>query len=81
MRTFRNQYLPTETGDEDSNRSNRDRKKQGDIDGKAWTSKYLFHIPLKRVWRKKKDSESDTDDNTRSVTSSILGEDDHSIVP
>ena len=54
MLPFRDQYLPTNTTNEDSNRSLRDRKAKGDKEGLEWTSHYLFHVPLKKVFRKKK---------------------------
>ena len=62
MKPFRAQYLPTNTSNEDSNRSLRDRKADGDLKGKEWTSKYLFHIPLKQAIRHKNDSSSDEND-------------------
>ena len=60
MLPFRDQYLPTNTINEDSNKSLRDRKAKADDKGKEWTSKYLFHIPLQQVLRRK----LDTDDNS-----------------
>ena len=42
------------TSNEDSNRSLRDRKKKADEEDFEWTPHYLFHWPLKRVFRKKK---------------------------
>ena len=54
MLPYRAQYLPTNTSNEESNRSLRDRKKKADKDGKEWTSHYLFHIPLKKGRRRKK---------------------------
>ena len=53
MKPFAAQYLPTNTSSEESNQGLRDRKKKGDEDGKKWTSKYLFHIPLKRGYKSK----------------------------
>jgi len=54
MLPFRDQYLPTNTTNEDSNRSLRDRKAKADEEDREWTPHYLFHVPLKRVFRKKK---------------------------
>ena len=54
MLPFRDQYIPTNTSNEDSNRSLRDRKKNADKKGEEWTSHYLFHIPLKKGRRKGK---------------------------
>ena len=53
MLPFRAQYLPTNTINEDSNESLRAEKDAGDKEGKKWTSKYLFHIPLKKGRRTK----------------------------
>ena len=54
MLPFRDQYLPTNTSNEDSNQSLRDRKKKADEEDFEWTPHYLFHWPLKRVFGKKK---------------------------
>ena len=54
MLPFRDQYIPTNTSNEDSNRSLRDRKKKADEEDFEWTPHYLFHWPLKRVFGKKK---------------------------
>ena len=60
MLPFQDQYLPTDTVNEDSNKSLRDRKAKADAKGKEWTSKYLFHIPLKQVLRRKLDTNEDS---------------------
>ena len=53
MKPLTAQYLPTNTGGEESIKSLRDRKAAGDVKGQEWTSKYLFHIPLKRGYKSK----------------------------
>merc|ERR1712242_399500 len=45
MLPIRAQYLPTNTSNDESNVELRAEKEKGDLEGKAWTSKYLFHIP------------------------------------
>ena len=64
MRPFRAQYLPTNTSNEDSNKGMRDQKRNADLLGKEWTSKYLFRLPLKMGRRAPKSSESDDVDST-----------------
>ena len=77
MLPFRDQYLPTNTSNEDSNRSLRDRKKKADEEDKEWTPHYLFHIPLKRVFRKKKKKKKNEGiDNINGVENEGDGEDD-----
>ena len=71
MQPFRAQYLPTNTGNEESNQSLEKEKAEADEKGKKWMSKYLFHIPLKRGRRAKKaqdeeegaDSDADKNDD------------------
>ena len=53
MKPYSAQYLPTNTSNEESNKSLRDQKKHADTKGSEWTSKYLFHIPLKKGKRRK----------------------------
>ena len=45
MLPFRDQYIPTNTSNEDSNKSLRDRKRSADAKGQVWSTKYLFHVP------------------------------------
>ena len=61
MKPHRYQYLPTNTTNEDSNKGLRELKQKGDEMGEKWTSKYLFRIPLKRVYGKR--SKKSTDPN------------------
>ena len=71
MLPFRAQYLPTNTSNEDSNRSLRDRKSDGDKKGKAWISRYLFHIPLKQVNRLNRlNANSDNDETLPEASAS-----------
>ena len=77
MLPFRSQYLPTNTSNEDSNKSLRREKEKGDEEGKEWTSHYLFHVPLKRVFRKKKKKKKNTGtDNINGVENEGDGNDD-----
>ena len=64
MHPFLAQYLPTEKQRNAEDQGMKDAKAKGFKEGNAWTSKYLFHIPLKRVYgkRKKKDKK-DGEDN------------------
>ena len=48
MLPFRDQYIPTNTSNEESNKSLKDRKKSADTKGQIWSSKYLFHVPSYR---------------------------------
>ena len=65
MKPFADQYLPTNTGNEESNQSLRDLKAKGDEKGLEWTSKYLFRIPLKRGYKSKLIDEEDEDDKDK----------------
>ena len=77
MLPLRSQYLPTNTSNEDSNKSLRREKEKGDEEGKEWTSHYLFHVPLKRVFRKKKKKKKNTGtDNINGVENEGDGNDD-----
>ena len=67
MLPFRAQYLPTNTGNEESNQRHKEEKAEADLKGKEWTSKYLFRLPLKMGLRSKKSSESDDQDSDQSV--------------
>ena len=48
MLPFRDQYIPTNTSNEESNKSLKDRKQSADAKGQIWSSKYLFHVPSYR---------------------------------
>merc|ERR1712242_340060 len=61
MQPFRDQYLPTNTGNEESNQELKALKEKGNLEGKEWTSKYLFHIELKKG-KKKKTAVSDEEE-------------------
>ena len=67
MLPFRDQYIPTKTSNEDSNRSLRDRKKKADEKDFEWTPHYLFHIPLKRVFGKKQKKKEEDINNINGV--------------
>merc|ERR1712115_35024 len=78
MLPFRDQYLPTNTGNEESDKSLIERKNEADKKGKEWLSKYLFRMPLVEKLPSKKtsdDSDSDTDNSqvdNNSITDGTL---------
>ena len=76
MLPFRSQYLPTNTSNEDSNKALREEKAKGDEEDKEWTPHYLFHIPLKRVYRKKKKKKNTGTDNINGVENEGDGDED-----
>ena len=53
MHPFLDQYLPTDKARNEADQGMKDAKRRGFIEGDKWTSKYLFHIPLEVVRRKK----------------------------
>ena len=70
MLPFQAQYLPTNTSNEESNESLRAEKEAADEQGTKWTSRYLFHIPLKvgHKPRQLDDSQSDSASTSSSQT-------------
>ena len=71
MLPFRAQYLPTNTSNEDSNAELRDEKEKGNVEGRKWTSKYLFHIQSykgkrKNLFKGKRNDDTMTNDGSNS---------------
>ena len=52
MHPFLSQYLPTGVARNKENQDMLKEKEEGFRLGEKWTSKYLFHTPLERVYRK-----------------------------
>ena len=71
MLPFQDQYNPTNTGNEESDAVLRADKEAADAEGKTWTSKYLFHIPLQVGTRPKVLDESQQD-STASLGSQTI---------
>ena len=60
MHPFLEQYLPMDKARNAEDQGMKDAKQRGFTEGNKWTSKYLFHIPLQIVRRKKsKEEEQD----------------------
>ena len=68
MLPFQAQYNPTNTSNEESNSELIAEKEAADKEGREWTSKYLFHIPLK-VGTRPKASDLSQQDSTASLDS------------
>ena len=58
MHPFLAQYLPTDLAGNKEDLCMKAEREEGFKTGEKWTSKYLFHIPIRRVHRKQKPKDS-----------------------